>query len=100
MDLFTSVVPPERFHPKFAKIIEKRNPYDEAVLMKWAEGFVDRDRKFVEEFQMTFNSSFWELYLHAILKEAGCKIRLTLPTTRPTSWLRTQCRSSWKRLSR
>jgi hypothetical protein len=74
MDLFTAVVPPARFHPNFAKIIGKRNRYDEAVLSKWAEGFVDRDGKFVEEFQTTFNSCFWELYLHAILKEAGCKI--------------------------
>ena len=77
MDLFTPVVPPERFHPNFANIIGKRNPYDEAVLSKWAEGFVDRDGKFVQEFQTTFNSCFWELYLHAILKEAGCKIDFT-----------------------
>jgi hypothetical protein len=74
MNLFNPVVPPERFHPNFAKCLEKRNPYDEAVLSKWAEGFIDRDGKFVEEFQTTFNSCFWELYLHAILKEAGCKI--------------------------
>src|SRR5438045_3774693 len=74
MDLFTPVVPPERFHPNFANFIGRRNPYEEAVLSNWAEGFVDRDGKFVEEFQTSFNSCFWELYLHAILKEAGCKI--------------------------
>jgi hypothetical protein len=74
MDLFTPVVPLERFHPNFANIVRRRNPYDEAVLAKWAEGFIDRDGKFVEEFQTTFNSSFWELYLHAILKDADCKI--------------------------
>jgi hypothetical protein len=77
MDLFTPIVPPERFHPNFARLIGKRNPHDEAVLSKWADGFVDRDGKFVEEFQTTFNSCFWELYLHAILKEAGCKIDFT-----------------------
>src|ERR1700737_2388564 len=74
MDIFTPIVPPERFHPNFANIIGKRNPYDEAVLSKWAEGFVDRDGKFVEEFQTTFNSCFWELYLHAILKEYGMPV--------------------------
>jgi hypothetical protein len=77
MDLLTPIVPPERFHPNFAKIIGKRNPYDEAVLANWAEGFVDRDGKFVEEFQTTFNGCFWELYLHAILKESRCKIDFT-----------------------
>jgi hypothetical protein len=77
MDLFTPVVPPERYHPNFAKLIRKRNPYAEAVLSNWADGFIDRDGKFIEEFQTTFNSCFWELYLHAMLKEAGCKIDFT-----------------------
>lgn len=77
MDLFTPIVPPERFHPNFARCLARRNGYDEAVLAKWADGFVDRDGKFVEEFQTTFNSCFWELYLHAMLKEAGGKIDFT-----------------------
>ena len=77
MDLFTPVVPPERYHPNFAKLVGNRNRYDEAVLSKWTDGFIDRDGKFVEEFQTTFNSCFWEVYLHAILKEAGCKIDFT-----------------------
>lgn len=34
-----------------------------------ALGFKDRDDKFVKEFQTTFNSSFWEIYLFACLKE-------------------------------
>ena len=77
MDLFTPIVPPERFHQNFANCIARPNPYDNALLSKWADGFVDRDGKFVAEFQTTFNSCFWELYLHAILKEAGCKIDFT-----------------------
>jgi hypothetical protein len=77
MDLFTPIVPPTKFHPNFANCIANRNAYDEAVLSQWAEDFVDRDGKFVEEFQTTFNSSFWELYLHAVLKEVGCKIDFT-----------------------
>jgi len=31
-------------------------------------GFKDRDGKFVKEFQTTFDSSFWELYLFAVMK--------------------------------
>lgn len=37
----------------------------------WAKGFQDRDGKFVQELQLTFESSFWELYLHAALCELG-----------------------------
>lgn len=44
------------------------------VLQDWARGFVDRDGKFVEEFQTTFNSSFWELYLFAVLKRYGMSV--------------------------
>lgn len=36
--------------------------------------YIDRDGKFVKEFQTTFNSSFWELYLFACFKELGCKV--------------------------
>ena len=44
------------------------------MLEDWADGFVDRDGKFVKEFQTTFHSSFWELYLHAVLKHLKCDI--------------------------
>src|SRR5690606_15670267 len=36
--------------------------------------FVDRDNKFVEQFQTTFNSCFWELYLNAVLGNLGFSI--------------------------
>ncbi|HEY6898958.1 MAG TPA: hypothetical protein VI279_16985 [Rhodocyclaceae bacterium] len=45
------------------------DPYARDVLEDWAKGFEDRDGKFVQEFQTTFNSSFWELYLFAVLKQ-------------------------------
>jgi hypothetical protein len=45
--------------------------------LSWADGFVDRDGKFVEEFQTTYNSAFWELYLFAVLKYLGIKIDLS-----------------------
>src|SRR5215471_5847470 len=74
MDLFTPIVPAEKLHPNFANVIKMENQHNLAVLQQWAEGFVDRDGKFVREFQTTFNSSFWELYLHALLKGLGCAI--------------------------
>lgn len=56
-------------HPNFRSILATGNGYNIDVLQDWARGFVDRDGKFVEEFQTTFNSSFWELYLFAVLKK-------------------------------
>ncbi len=50
---------------------------ERAVLQQWAEGFLDRDGKFVQEFQTSFESGMWELYLHAALKEWGLPVDMT-----------------------
>ena len=39
------------------------------MLNELARGFKDRDGKFVKEFQTTFDSSFWELYVFAVMKQ-------------------------------
>jgi hypothetical protein len=71
LDLFTPVVPSHRFHPAFAKLHSEASEHEKQVFAEWSEGFVDRDGKFVKEFQTTFDSSFWEVYLHGVLKELG-----------------------------
>ncbi|MEG3911105.1 hypothetical protein QT979_24660 [Microcoleus sp. w2-18bC1] len=78
MDLFTPVIPQELQHPNF-RFITKPGFFDpeSKVLKNWADGFVDRDGKFVKEFQTTFNSSFWELYLFACFKELNCSVDLS-----------------------
>lgn len=75
MDLFTPQVNEDRFHPHFKTISGNRpsNLYARRVLENWLEGFPDRDGKFVKEFQTTFNSSFWEIYLYAALRELGAE---------------------------
>ncbi|MEL7661941.1 hypothetical protein [Acetobacterium wieringae] len=72
MDLFKRVVSYGDLHHNF-KMIEKDKSIV-TVINEWAEGFEDRDNKFVKEFQTTFNSSFWELYLHALLKSLEFKV--------------------------
>ncbi|MGO0789418.1 glycosaminoglycan attachment site [Herbaspirillum seropedicae] len=69
IDLFTPVVAPDRQHPVYQMLMHPPNAPERAVIANWADGFQDRDGKFVQEFQMTFESGFWELYLHAALKE-------------------------------
>jgi len=74
MDLFTPVVPEPDLHPNFRALVDSFSRGDRAVLADWADGFVDRDGKFVREFQTTFNSGFWELYLFACCKGLGFRV--------------------------
>lgn len=75
MDLFTPLVTEDKFHQHFKTISgdQPSNSYARSVLEEWLEGFPDRDGKFIQEFQTTFNSSFWEIYLHAALRELGAE---------------------------
>jgi len=75
MDFFTPIVKEEVQHPNFKLLSSlKHRTYDIDEFKRWADGFVDRDNKIVKEFQTTFNSSFWEIYLYALFKEYGFEI--------------------------
>jgi hypothetical protein len=67
MDLFTPQVDQSRQHRIFQMLLDDRFAPEREVLNNWATGFEDRDGKFVQEFQMTFESGLWELYLNASL---------------------------------
>lgn len=77
MKLFDPIVEESRQHPIFRRLLSENNQFDRAVLNHWAEGFVDRDKKFVIEFQTTFESCFWELYLFAVLKQYRMEVDFT-----------------------
>lgn len=74
MDLFKPIVAEDRLHHNFLATIKPNAAGVREVLANWADGFVDRDGKFPAEFQTTYNSSFWELYLFAVLKQLGIKV--------------------------
>jgi hypothetical protein len=80
LDLFTPVVPPEDQHHHFKELISGYNDPEREALARWAGGFVDRDGKFVQEFQTTFWSSFWEIYLYAGFRALGYEVDLTHPS--------------------
>lgn len=80
MDLFTRVVEEGRLHPNFKTIERTATPAERKVLTDWADGFLDRDGKFVKELQTTFNSGFWELYLFACFKELGFAVDFSHPS--------------------
>jgi hypothetical protein len=80
MQLFEPIVKEAQQHPNFRSLLLRRNGYTFDVLQDWARGFVDRDGKFVHEFQTTFNSSFWELYVFAVLKKYGLTVDFSKAT--------------------
>ena len=58
LDILNPVVPEEKLHPNFKSLL--RNPYHHETLLtiqEWTQGFVDRDRKIVKEFQTTDRKS-------------------------------------------
>ena len=66
MDLFNPIVNTDKFHPNFKSLLDNLWKKEREVIQSWSDGFPDRDGKFVKEFQTTFNSSFWELYLYKL----------------------------------
>ena len=69
LKLFDLQVDKEKRHKNFVTIVEQSTCEDREELERWCEGFPDRDKKLVKEFQTTFNSSFWEIYLYQLLKK-------------------------------
>jgi hypothetical protein len=80
MDLFTPVADQAKLHPNFRATLAPNSASVRAVLTGWASEFVDRDGKFVYELQTTYNSSFWKLYLFAVLKCLGIKVDFSYPS--------------------
>jgi hypothetical protein len=80
MDLFTTITSEAEQHHNFRTIIAQNIRFNFDVLNEWADGFQDRDGKFVKEFQTTFDSSFWELYLFAVLKHFGMRVDFSVPS--------------------
>lgn len=77
LDLFEcrNDIAPDALHYKFNLLRNEPLLYLERdVITEWASGFSDRDGKLVKEFQTTFHSSLWELYLFAVLKELGLSV--------------------------
>lgn len=80
MDLFTPQVPAAKQHTVFKMLLQDVHAPERAVLTSWAAGFSDRDGKFVQEFQTTFESAFWELYLNAALRCLDLKPDMPFPS--------------------
>lgn len=84
MDLFEPRLPERKLHKSFCEI--RTNPSYAPVMpviQSWAAGLLDRKgeaEKFVKEFQSTFNSSMWEIYLNKALTDLGCSVDYSKPS--------------------
>lgn len=81
MDLFKTAMPENKLHEYFKQISNepKYTPVRD-VIQSWGGGLLERrgeQKKFVNEFQTTFNSSIWELYLNKVFIELGFSVDYT-----------------------
>jgi hypothetical protein len=67
----------QTLHPKVELLMGL--PGERRILEEWSDGFIDRDGKFVTDFQTRFHSAFLELFLFATLKTQ----RMTVDLSRP-----------------
>ncbi len=78
LDLFTPRVEESKLHPYFNRILEEAC-YHTLIqtIENWSKGMDGRKKeifKFIKEFQISFNSSFWELYLNKAFLDLGFEI--------------------------
>ena len=69
LKLFEVIAENSKLNPNFKYLLSEENKPIRDVISRWAGGFEDRDNKFNYEFQTTFNSSFWEIYLFQCFKD-------------------------------
>jgi hypothetical protein len=78
LDLFEPRLQEAKLHDHF-HLIRSDPAYAEVmpIIQNWAAGLLDRkgeSKKFINEFQSTFNSSMWELYLNRAMSDLGCSV--------------------------
>ncbi|MGL3821314.1 hypothetical protein [Sphingopyxis sp. R3-92] len=78
MDLFKPLMPEKKLHASFRAVLG--DPIYAPVMpiiQGWADGLLGRKgegQKFIKEFQSTFNSSMWEMYLNKTLKDLNFSV--------------------------
>lgn len=78
MELFKLAVKEDRLHPLFKRIVSSEE-YEPTIdiINNWSAGLMGRkkeSKKFIQDFQLSFNPSFWELYLNKAFTDFGFSI--------------------------
>ena len=80
MDFFLPIVEEAKRNKNFSSVLAPFCKAERDLFNHWGDGFVDRDGKLIEEFQTTFNSTFWEVYLYSCFREYGFQIDWSYPS--------------------
>lgn len=65
----------KNFHYKYKLLNNECTLCEERKIVEgWADGFIDRDGKILDDFQINFHSALWEFYIHQLLKNMEQKI--------------------------
>lgn len=74
LKLFETIAEDSKLNPNYRYLLSDEYKPIRDVINRWASGFEDRDNKFNHEFQTTFNSSFWEVYLYQCFKDLNLSV--------------------------
>ncbi|UOE84240.1 hypothetical protein [Vibrio splendidus] len=74
LKLFETIAEESKLNPNYLHLLTDEYKPVRDVITRWASGFEDRDNKFNYEFQTTFNSSFWEVYLYQCFKDLNLSV--------------------------
>lgn len=80
IELFKKInkMPENKIHPKVILLRDNIMLKSEKQLLEsWTQGFIDKDKKLVRQFQETFHSSFWEIFLYKLFSSKGFEIDQT-----------------------
>lgn len=78
INLFEECVEKSRQHHNFLALLNETESVARDYINRWTDGFIDRDGKMKIEFQTTFNSTFWELYLFNVFKKWNLTIDFSM----------------------
>jgi len=73
---FEPKIPTDRLHPQFKWLLDLGYQSERELIESWIDEFPIKDGldKTINEFQSTFRSTFWELYLNQVITSSGWKV--------------------------
>lgn len=74
LSLFQVLAEESKLNPNYKSLMTVESKPVRDVISRWASGFEDRYNKFNYEFQTTFNSPFWEIYLYQCFKNLNLTV--------------------------
>lgn len=82
MEIFLPIVLDDELHQKFKFLLEPTYNVERKLLEEWWSVFVikDGEEKTIKEFQTTFHSMFWELYLNKVFLDFGYSLDNKAPS--------------------